>query len=155
MNRMEPRAEAQHAASWWTSRLGRASHDIGQRDDDEREKSALAEMAARLIGDRFTDQQRQDFRAALADRIEEHLQKLSTGIWKGGWDPAEPQRGSANRAIGCDYGPDQVLNDAAMRAGLSIQMLDLPMKTVMWINPGVVKVAEGYNADPVVVWRKP
>jgi hypothetical protein len=150
---LTPRIETTEAAKWWASRLGNAYHDIGDRDDDERALSSDANLMTALAGRTFTDEQRDAFQAAAGQVIEEHLQRWETGIWEGGWDPAEPLRGSANRAIGCDYNPDQVLQDAGARAGIEVRMLDLPMKTVMWINPGEVKVAEGYGVLPVTVWK--
>jgi hypothetical protein len=45
-----------------------------------------------------------------------------------------------------------VLHDAAERAGFTIGMFDLPMKTTMWINPGQVSVAGGHGAGPKVIW---
>lgn len=67
------------------------------------------------------------------------------------WDPAEPSRGSYFRTIGVDYGPDLCLVTAANVGGFDIDYR-LPIKTVMWINPGEVKVAEGYGAAPKVIW---
>jgi hypothetical protein len=34
-------------------------------------------------------------------------------------------------------------------------MTTFPWKTVMWINPGSVKVAEGYRADDTILYPLP
>lgn len=148
-----PRPEAVHAAIWWASRLGCARHDLGGRDADERGKSALANFSAMLSGRVFTEEQRGAFRCELAVTIEEHLARWETESSEDAWRPDNPQWGSALRAFGCDYGPDPVLEEAAERAGFTLRSSDLPMKTVMWINPGQVKVAEGYSALPEVIWE--
>ena len=141
----KPRPEAKAAAAWWASRLGRASHDLGTREPGEAASTAFAGFASAVLGDRFTDGDRDAFRRELALAIEDHLASSS-------WRPDEPRWGSAIRAIMVDYGPDPVLKQAAQRAGLELKTLDLPLKTVMWVNPGQVSVGEGYNAPPVVIW---
>lgn len=149
----EPRIEAQQGAAWWASRLGHAVHDIGGRTADEREKSANANLATMFKGKTFTPEQVDAFRRELAVTIEEHLCRWETGVHEGSWRPEESQWGSALRAFGCDYNPERILTEAAERAGFKIGGLDLPMKTVMWVNPGEVKVAEGYSAPIEVVWQ--
>jgi hypothetical protein len=87
---------------------------------------------------------------ALSERIEVHLRK-----WDDAWHPDNPLRGSALRDVSNDYGAHPVLAEAAESVGIKLRTLDLPIKTVMWINPGEVKVAEGYSAEPVVIWEAP
>ena len=148
----DPRPEAVAAAAWWASRLGRAVHDIGARTSGERDSTAFALAATAVAGGRFTDEQVAAFRRELAVTIEGHLRRWQTDPFEGAWRPADPQWGSALRSFGCDYGPEPVLKDAAERAGFTIRSLDLPMKTVMWVNPGIVRVREGCSADAVTVW---
>lgn len=148
-----PRPEAVAAAAWWASRLGQASHDIGDRTAGERDSSAFASAVAAVTGRRFTDEQVAAFRRELAGTIEEHLRKWETGVNDGAWRPEDPQWGSALRSFGCDYHPEAVLSEAAKRAGFKIGSLDLPMKTMMWVNPGVVRAGEGYGAAVVTVWE--
>lgn len=150
----KPRPEAVAAAAWWAAKIGHATHIIGRPDDPSvATGTAFANAATAFAGRTYTDEQREAFREALAARIEEHIQKFSERWpWEGSWDPAEPFRASAMRTIHCDYGPDPMLADAAEQAGIKVTMLDVPMKTVMWVNPGEVKVSEGYGADPVTVW---
>ncbi|MEV5449977.1 hypothetical protein [Streptomyces sp. NPDC052535] len=143
---MSPRPEAIAAAGWWAGKLATpADHDIGRGAE---ESSALANSVSALVRRQRSQAQIEAFREALADEIEQHLAQHPDA-----WRPDDPLWGSGLRDIGVDYGPDAVLADAAERAGFELKMLDLPMKTVMWINPGVVKVAEGYSAQPVIVWR--
>jgi hypothetical protein len=147
-----PRPEAIAAAAWWASRLGYAAHDIGSRDPGERQSSEFAFLATGLANRTFTDEQREAFRRELAGTIEEHLRRWESGVHEGAWRPENPQWGSALRSFGCDYHPESVLTDAAERAGIKIGSLDLPMKTTMWVNPGIVRVGEGYGAGIVTVW---
>lgn len=141
MNAVRPEAAA--AAEWWAGRLGHARQDIGTRDPDQAAFVAFASAAGRT----FTDEQREAFRRELEGTVEEHLRK-----W-GCWEPEQPRLGSALRCFGVDYGADPVLTDAAERAGIHLRTLDLPLKTVMWVNPGEVSVSEGYGAEPVTIWR--
>lgn len=155
---MSPRPEVVAAAAWWASRLGCPEPpDNGIRDEQERESTFFAGMMAVVGGRDWTDEQRDAFRRELETGIETHLVRWTTGIWEGGWDLANPQFGSANRAILNDYGPDPVLSEAGERAGLPKLRgtFDLPIKTVMWINPGIVKVREGFGGESVVIWEAP
>ncbi|GHA01269.1 hypothetical protein ACFOOM_12285 [Streptomyces echinoruber] len=139
---MTPRPEAVAAADWWAAKLAeQPRHDVGAA-----QPNALANAVSALVRRQRTQAQIEAFREALAEEINRHVERY-------GWRPDEPDFGSYMRTIAVDYGPDPVLADAAEKAGFELQMLDLPVKTVMWINPGVVKVAEGYGARPVVIWR--
>ncbi|MFJ6730020.1 hypothetical protein ACIQPQ_34485 [Streptomyces sp. NPDC091281] len=139
---MSARPESRAAADWWAAKLSvPARHDTGAAGSD-----ALADTVSALVRRQRTQAQIAAFRDALVDEIEKHVAKYD-------WRPDDPDFGSYMRSILVDYGPDAVLADAATRAGFELRMLDLPMKTVMWINPGIVKVAEGYRSKPVVIWR--
>lgn len=148
-------ARTKAAADWWAGRLahGTDQHDLGGRDEAERDLTATARAASFVLRQRFTAEQVEAFASELAERIEQHLVRWETYPHEGAWDSTNPRRGSALRAIHCDYCPHPVLADAAERAGFELKMFDLPMKTVMWINPGEVTVSEGYAAPTVVVWR--
>ena len=60
--------------------------------------------------------------------------------------------GSYNRVVSTDYGPDDVLKDAANKAHINGQMFRFPMKTIMWINPGRVEVRPGYAAQEITIY---
>jgi hypothetical protein len=141
---VSPRPEAIAAAAWWADKLANpAQHDIGRSAE---ESTTLINAASALVQRQRSQAEIEAFREALAEAIEQHVADYS-------WQPDNPDFGSYMRAVQVDYGPDPVLADAAQRAGFKLRVLDLPMKTVMWINPGIVKVAEGHGAQPVVIWR--
>lgn len=139
---MTARPEAVAAADWWADRLARhARHETGDAGS-----TAFATAGTAMVERHWTPEQIEAFRFALAEQIEQHVSKYD-------WRPDEPDFGSYMRAIRVYYGPDPVLGDAAEQAGFPLRILDLPMKTVMWINPGIVKVAEGHSVQPAVIWR--
>ncbi len=135
------------AALWWADTLEAvAPQDNGDMLQSQL-ASSFAEMAVRSNGGRvFIDDERQRFIDALERGLMQHV--------AGSWERAqtEPNWGSATRSVGCDYGPDRVLGEAADTLELSPQraaMLSLcwPIKTWMAINPGSVKVSHGYGAE--------
>ncbi|MFF8406933.1 hypothetical protein ACF06P_35560 [Streptomyces sp. NPDC015684] len=141
---MSPRPEAIAAAAWWAQTLAKpVRHDLGRGAATQ---STLANSVAALVRRQRSLAEIEAFRDALADEIERHLTQNS-------WHPDEPDFGSYMRAIEVGIGPDAVFTDAAETAGFELKTLDLPMKTIMWINPGIVKVAEGYGAPVTIVWR--
>lgn len=141
---MPPRPEAIAAADWWANKLAQPPvHSLGRGAE---QSSALANAATDMARRQHGQAEIDAFRQTLAEEIEKHIDDDS-------WRPENPLWGSYMRAIEVGYGPDAVFTDAAERAGFKLGAFDLPMKTVMWINPGLVKVAEGYNAQPVVIWN--
>jgi len=140
---VSPRPEAVAAADWWAKKLSEpVSHDLGRGAEPS---SGLANAVSALVRRQRSHAEIEAFRQALADEIEQHLTEHS-------WLPDDPHFGSYMRSVGVGYGPDDVLSDAAEKAGFDLKMLDLPVKTVMWINPGVVKVAQGHGASITVIW---
>ncbi|MGW3152749.1 hypothetical protein [Streptomyces sp. NPDC001089] len=140
---MTPRPEAVAAAAWWAERLaaGAGVHDVGSTDSN-----LFVNTVSALVARQRDQAQIEQFRDALAELIEQDVDG-------DGWRPDDPLWGSAMRTVEVGYGPDEILSTAADRAGFELKLSDLPMKTVMWINPGEVKVAEGYNAAIVPVWK--
>ncbi|MFF2094833.1 hypothetical protein [Streptomyces sp. NPDC058202] len=140
---MSPRAEAVAAAAWWAQRLasGAAAHDVGAA-----QSNLFANAVSALVARQRDQAQIERFRDALAELIEDHV---------GGdaWRPDNRLWGSAMRIVEVGYAPDEILSGAADQAGFELKLSDLPLKTVMWINPGEVKVAEGYSAPVTTVWR--
>jgi hypothetical protein len=132
------------AAAWWAAQLAAPpQHDVGAPMS-----TAFANVATERGRRQRTPEQIDAFRTALADRIEQHLAHYC-------WLPDEPDFGSYVRAVVVDPVPDDVLADAAERAGFRLTSFDLPMRTVMWIDPGTVKVAAGHGAGSVVIWVTP
>lgn len=139
----QPRPEAVAAATWWAEQLAQpTAHRTGAGPESQ----GFVQAVSDLVGHEFTHEQIEAFRIALAEEIERH-------VAGDGWRPDEPNFGSYMRSIMVDYGPDPVLADAAERAGFKLRTLDLPMKTVMWVNPGKVSVAAGHGTEPVVIWK--
>lgn len=140
---MTPRPEAVAAAAWWAARLaiGASAHDVGSA-----ESNLFANTVSALVARQRDQAQTERFRDALAELIEQDVDG-------DGWRPDDPLWGSAMRTVEVGYGPDEILSDAAEQAGFELKLSDLPMKTVMWVNPGEVKVAEGYNAPISTVWK--
>lgn len=67
----------------------------------------------------------------------------------GSWHPEDPMRGSCFNILSTDYDLDSRLTAACVMAGFEPVPLLFPMKTVMWVMPGSVRVACGYGAMPV------
>jgi hypothetical protein len=133
----EVKLEIEAAADWWDSRLGRGRRASGAADVD------LLMAAARSRVGRSAEEV-SAFRAALLDTLEKRIAPH--------WDTP---KGASRRTVRVDYDPDPALADAAETAGLALENGELPIKTVMWIDPGVVTVKEGYGAQRVLAWAAP
>lgn len=136
--------EARTAARWWANQLG---PDSPARNGDA--TNEMFALAAKTTQTPPTPEQVETFRA----HLEQGIIAMLRDPFKA-WDKAVaegPQWGSGLRTIGVDYGPDPILGDALEAAGIPARKgtLLLPLKTVMWVNPGQVKVGLGYNAAPI------
>jgi hypothetical protein len=57
--------------------------------------------------------------------------------------------------IRTDYEPKDILDKAADEAGISTHSNGLwPFKTIVWVEPSLVKVKEGYGAEHRVLYQK-
>ena len=132
----KPYPEVTIAAKWWADQLRKnvVHNDAGDGDLN----MALAWGYARLRKP-FTSEQIDAFEQALVLGIQENCDKE-------GWDESNPIWGGYMRAIGVDYHPDMILDAAGQSAGIDVDW-QLPVKTVMWINPGSVTVRNGYGAE--------
>jgi hypothetical protein len=134
-------AEIKAACEWWAKSLsGGHFQDNGD---------PLQSVAATLLRSEVaipTEDQLQAFRLALAERI--HAAIVRQDIWH----VDNPLRGGAleGRCISVDYGPEPILREAAELAGINRNRF--PIKTVMWLSPGLVKVACGYRAAETVIY---
>lgn|SRR4051812_48038144 len=139
-----PRPEAVAAADWWAQQLASSpDHEIGAP------RSTAFANAATAVGRKpKTAEQIEAFRNALAEEIERRL-----GAHPDNWRPDEPLWGSYIRTIAGDYRPAEELEAAAERVGFKLTMFDVPMKTVMWVNPGKVSVAVGHGGAQETVWQ--
>lgn len=150
MDSKTPRPEALAAADWWAGRLTQPiTHSLGRPGDRQASiNTMMVNVAAETGRQQFTPEQVEAFRVALAERVEARI-----GADPATWRPDAPDWAAAVRVFGCDYGPDGILAEAAEQAGFRLSMFDLPMKTKMWVDPGRVRVAEGYGTEPVVIWQ--
>jgi len=140
MNDVTIYPEVACAAKWWADQLrGDPMHDAG-----DAMMNAMAAWASGRIS-----------RLSEADilRFEQELETvLQAYVIKKGWHPDRP--GWGNRDVGTDYHPDGTLDQAAQAAGLGDLSLQLPYKTMMWVNPGSVTVSRGYRAPVVEIFHE-
>ncbi len=116
--------EVQAAAGWWAKIIGDAPQDNG-----EAFQSAL--MTAFRGKSEIADEQREQFKALLAEKI------ASRRPW----------------CLGVDYDPCPILRDAATEAGIAVRFCcTFPVKTCMWIKEGEVSVSCGYGAKVEVIY---
>ena len=116
------------AAKWWTDKLRqRAPHDNGAKDPS----NLLAMMLADILTTPMTEDQLTSFQKALEEGIDHELKE------------------NRERRAGllCDYGPDLLLQEAAMQAGINTN--NFPYKTGMHIEHNgqgyyTVCVSDGY-----------
>lgn len=116
------------AAKWWTDKLKRREpHSNGDNSTSSVFACLLADSGTKAI----TDNQLVLFTEELERGIQNYMDKY-------------PYR---HTFIGCDYGPDRVLGEAADKAG--INYLNFPFKTnllIEQIGDGyTVKVSDGYG----------
>lgn len=116
------------AAKWWTDKLReRSPHDNG----DKSRTSAFAMILADMLTTPMSEDQLNRFQKALEDGIDQDLKKY--GEKYGG-------------TMGCDYGPCNLLSDAAEQAGINPN--NFPYKTHMHIKKNgddyTVLVSDGY-----------
>ena len=108
------------AVKWWTDKIKRRQpHSNG----DNSPSSTCACLLADLGAEATTDDQLELFATELESGIQNYMDKY-------------PHR---HTFIGCDYGPDRVLGEAADKAG--INYLNFPFKTNLLIE----QIGEGYT----------
>lgn len=134
------------AAKWWADKLRNGSTaDLGGSRD---KGAALSEMMLLLLkssSDPIPSETIDRFEALLRNEIRKQIGD--------NWKPENPEWGAYNRVVSVDYHPCESLSNAYHGVGLDNDMADLPMKTVMRINPGKVTVAEGYGANFVTIYE--
>ncbi|MGA5424538.1 hypothetical protein [Streptomyces lavendulocolor] len=139
-----PRPEAVAAADWWAQQLASPpAHEVGAT-----ESTAFVNAATAVGRKSKTPEQIEAFRLALAEVIERKLRERPED-----WRPDNPSWASYSRTIAGDYRPAQELETAAEEAGFKLKMFDVPMKTVMWVNPGKVSVAVGHGGGQETIWE--
>ena len=134
--------EAQAAARWWADHLT-ADGDV-RTGDAMQEILTLGARAKSLAT--VTAEQVEAFTAHLEQAVLEMLHDEHSS-----WTKAvetEPHVGSAFRSLTVDYHPDKILQGALDAAGIQRRAGGwLPLKTVMKVNPGRLRVKLGYRAE--------
>ena len=142
MKRHPAEEQIQVAADWWAGELA----IITSQGNGDPMCSAYATVVAFELP-RPSPEQVAAFRTSLVNQLREHIDRKS-------WKNDNPYWGSYMRTVGCDYGPDGSLRQAAEAAGIKPCCPPFPLKTVMWINPDKVSVSHGYRAEPRVLWTE-
>jgi hypothetical protein len=142
-----PGDEARCGADWWISRLGSHHDPIGMGSGraltvDDMELLVSLNVAT-VRGGRFDADERDRFQRELEEGIEALIRA-----------PDDPRRLPEKlRVVQVDWEPDDTLVQAAARAGLDLEVTDLPLKTMMVIEPGVqVRVSQGYGQPWQTIW---
>ena len=137
--------EIEAAADWWAAQLaGEPKHETGDAALN------MAHEEAALRRKKPTAEQVALFREYLIAKLPE--QDGFAGVQ---WNLETP--GWCGYVRGCvlsvDYGPSPFLREALLAAGIDPYMA-LPVKTVMWVNPGSVKARGGYGAAETQIYPK-
>ena len=137
--------EIEAAVNWWAEQLNGTKQDNGDFIHNAFMSMIKYEPAM--------PHQIAQFKANLSKAIEHRIKDQYKDIFQGltNWYPSDPIRGSAFRNICVDYGADQILMDAAEKAGIHGERF--PVKTSMWIDPGSVRVGHGYRAPVVEIYK--
>ena len=125
---MIPKEVAEVMAKWWGEKVSsKVIHDNGDRSFSSSIAGALADSMATQI----TDETKKIFIDSLTEEIVSGEKFVD--------------------CIGCDYHPDKILADAAIKAG--IKEFNFPWKTYMYVGHDpcgsiIVTVREGYGSSP-------
>jgi len=129
--------EIRCAARWWKDAMRMPKHD---NNDDSFAGYFANTLLGRLQADISEEQ---------LDRFEEILiGKLSDpdydGVFRGRWGMLH---------IGTDYHPEKVLRESAEEVGIKVNTATFPIKTMMWLQPGYVKVGRGHGVRMVEIFN--
>lgn len=128
--------EARTAARWWADKL----RDDFTPDNGDPEQPLVVTA---LFGVAHAAE-RENLTAAKIDAFERSLAIRVQGLL----DEDISSYGSAME-LSTDYAPGPTLRAALEDAGIQPQMMTLPWKTTMWVQPGFVRVGDDYCAAPV------
>lgn len=118
------------AVEWWAARLRSCRHSglsAEERRDPSNHAYQIAEMMMTVLKPRVTDEQIGAFKAALSERLTADTYEARYGV------------------LDVDYGPCRMLRESLEAAGIPANHT-LPIKTIMWIRDGAVRVRYGYGA---------
>lgn len=129
--RVLPDAAIEAAAQWWATVIKNPKFDAlgGERN----ESMEFAQMLMLLGNRRAPAIDTERFRLALIERIR----------------AASPLD---RRILSVDYGPCEILDNAARAAGIVDASFTFPVKTMMWLDPDRVRVSYWYGAPRVTIW---
>ncbi len=133
--------ELKVAATWWADQL----RQIANHDNGDAMCNAMASWATDKTRRVITDEQIERFKTELMCRWAKRNES--------NWNPDRPLLGSALRNMATDYAPGGELAEALEVAEITPGNLVLPMKTVMWIDPGKVSVSCGYGAPIEIIYE--
>lgn len=131
------RPEVEIAAAWWADLLKAKPHNTYGKPTTDLLYSFVGEpepMSQPAI-DAFNNE--------LVNAIEADIDPSL-------FTPETPIRGEVILSV--DYEAGSILEQAAASAGINLNRR-LPIKTIMWIRPGLVKVKRGYGAEIVEIYR--
>lgn len=140
--------EVEVAAEWWKELLRKgAIWDNG--DATCNAATALIKSFGRQHEPILSETHFIKFRRNLIQGI---LERLVANI--DSWNPEDPLSGASRRDIYIDYHAPELLMNAAKQAGITANgMITFGCKTCMHINPGCVKVGQGYGVEWVTLWE--
>ena len=121
--------ESEIAASWWAENIGQ---NAKQNNGDSLQSALMLFLAQHA---KVTEEERKLFKKALKQIIDREMKS-----------------GSGYLSIYVDYAPDQLLTEAAQLSGVHVS--SFPCKTQMSIEPGKVRVSNGYGAPFVELEEK-
>jgi hypothetical protein len=133
--------EVEAAAHWWVGTIcGPPQNDSGGDPYFDALKTAFS-------------QKTEPIGPEVRDKLYDYLcVTIAAKVARTEWRTDVPNWGSGMRTIHCDYHPDNALEAAAQKAGIYDLYFRCPIKTIMWINPGEVKVSCGYRAPDEVIY---
>ncbi len=132
------RPELAFAANWWAKTLmSQFLNDAG-----DWQINAVANWTGSVL-DKPRPEQAERFRTALICLMAARFAET--------WRENEPGWASYYRTVGTDYHPDAILSAALDFAGVTGGSLTLPIKTLMWVNPGSVIVRPGYHGKEIAL----
>ncbi|GAA3081826.1 hypothetical protein [Streptosporangium carneum] len=107
-------------------------------------RTAAHWWADQLTGPTTTEQV-EAFRAALEAAI--LAGPVSHWSWRKAVESGDPHWGAILRVVAAGYDPEPILITALKAAGIEASDLlePLPPETIMWINPGQVRVSSGHS----------
>lgn len=123
------------AAKWWTELLAKPNPNNFNNGDRTSDVSLLLMMLGtmRAMDKPATPEQLENFNNLLAESISKELDSKDELF------------------IDTDYGPCDILGDAAVKAGINTSIF--PFKRMMWISEDKVVARDGLDASDVTLYH--